>query len=48
MLSTDAPAYSGSGNGPPSDAAFKDRGRITGPAAIGTQGSDGNTWKQVN
>jgi RNA polymerase sigma-70 factor (ECF subfamily) len=48
VLATDAPTYSGSGNGPPPDAAFKERGRITGAVAIGAAGSDGNEWKQVN
>jgi len=48
VLATDAPAYSGSGAGPSSDAAFRERGRITGATAIGVVGSDGNEWKQVN
>jgi hypothetical protein len=50
VLATDAPAYSGSGHGPAHDAAFlpAHRGTITGAVAIGTAGSDGNAWKQVN
>jgi hypothetical protein len=48
VLATDAATYSGSGAGPASDAAFTDRGAITGRVAIGTKGSDGNTWTQVN
>jgi len=48
VLATDAPAYSGPGTGPSSDAAFKERGRITGVTAIGAVGADGNEWKQVN
>ncbi len=48
MLATDAPAYSGTGAGPSSDAAFKERGRITGAVAYETIGTDGNEWKQVN
>jgi len=47
-LATDAPSYSGSGAGPAADAAFTERGRITGPAAVGSKAVDGNTWKQVN
>jgi len=46
VLTTDAPAYSGSGAGPAPDAAFTERGKITGPTANGTKGSDGNIWKQ--
>ena len=40
--------YSGTGNGPASDAAFQVAGAITGSVAIGVAGVDGNTWKQVN
>ncbi len=40
-------AYSGTGNGPASDAAFQ-AASITGSVAIGAAGQDGNTWKQVN
>ncbi|MHC4449202.1 MAG: hypothetical protein ACYS0E_03520 [Planctomycetota bacterium] len=41
--------YSGT-NGPNGDAAFKNdgtKGRITGAAAVGAIGSDGNEWKRV-
>ena len=38
----------GTAGPPPSDAAFKVAGAITGSVAIGALGSDGNTWKQVN
>ncbi len=50
VIATEANAYSGSGAGPASDAAFKpaDAGKITGAVAIGVAGVDGNTWKQVN
>jgi prepilin-type N-terminal cleavage/methylation domain-containing protein len=48
VVATEAAAYSGTGAGPASDAAFKVGGTITGSVAIGAVGSDGNTWKQVN
>ena len=48
VVSTEAAAYSGTANGPPSDAAFQAAGTITGSVAIGVAGSDGNTWRQVN
>jgi RNA polymerase sigma-70 factor (ECF subfamily) len=49
VFATEA-AYSGSGRGPASDAAFMPthRGAITGAVANGTSGVDGNVWKQVN
>ncbi len=47
VLVTVDPRYSGPGGGPPSDAAFRRPG-ITGPAAIGATGNDGNTWTPVN
>ena len=48
VIGTEAAAYSGSGAGPASDAAFQAAGSITGAVAIGVAGSDGNIWKQVN
>ena len=48
LIATEKNTYSGTGNGPPPDAAFKVAGAITGSVAIGALGSDGNTWKQVN
>jgi prepilin-type N-terminal cleavage/methylation domain-containing protein len=48
VVATEAAAYSGTGNGPASDAAFVGAGVITGNVAIGAAGQDGNTWKQVN
>ncbi len=50
LIATEAAAYSGTGGGPASDAAFKpaDAGKITGAVAIGVAGVDGKTWKQVN
>jgi prepilin-type N-terminal cleavage/methylation domain-containing protein len=50
LIATEFAAYSGTGAGPASDAAFKpaDAGRITGSVAIGIVGVDANTWKQVN
>ena len=48
VLATDDPDYSGSGNGPLGDAAFKSRGTITGAVALGAEGQDGNLWRQVN
>lgn len=48
VLVTDAPRYSGSGAGPAPDAAFVERGPITGAVAIGARGSDGNEWKPAN
>jgi prepilin-type N-terminal cleavage/methylation domain-containing protein len=41
-------AYSGTGNNPAPDAAFQAAGTITGSAAIGAPGTDGNIWKQIN
>jgi len=41
-------SYSGSGNGPLSNAAFSGTGNtITGATATGTTGRDGNLWRQV-
>jgi prepilin-type N-terminal cleavage/methylation domain-containing protein len=50
VIATEAAAYSGTGAGPASDAAFKpaDAGRITGAVAIGVAGVDTYVWKQVN
>ena len=48
LVATEKSTYSGTGNGPLSDAAFKIAGAITGSVAIGAVGSDGGTWKQVN
>lgn len=50
VLATDAPAYSGTGKGPPPDAAFvpAHRGTITGAVAFSVAACDGNVWKQVN
>jgi len=48
LVATEDAAYSGTGNGPPSDSCFQNAGGITGAVAIGTVGADGNTWKQVN
>jgi hypothetical protein len=47
VLVTEDARYAGPGNGPAADAAFRNPG-ITGPAAIGVAGNDGNVWKQVN
>lgn len=46
VLVTEDTRYVGPGNGPKPDAAFKDAGVITGMAAVGTKGSDGNVWQQ--
>jgi prepilin-type N-terminal cleavage/methylation domain-containing protein len=48
VIATEFNAYSGTGAGPSSDAAFKVAGAITGSVAIGVAGSDGHVWKQVN
>ena len=48
IVATEDSAYSGTGNGPPTDSCFQNAGAITGPVAIGGVGADGNTWKQVN
>ena len=48
VIGAEDSAYSGTGNGPASDAAFQVAGSITGSVAIGVAGVDGNTWKQVN
>ena len=48
LIGTEAAAYSGTGAGPASDAAFQVAGSITGSVAIGVAGADGNTWKQIN
>jgi len=50
VVNTEFPAFSGTGAGPQSDAAFKpaDAGKITGSVAIGVVGVQGGTWKQVN
>ncbi|MHC4850361.1 MAG: hypothetical protein ACYTEG_18220, partial [Planctomycetota bacterium] len=49
ILGLDHKGYSGK-NGPKGDAAFKNdgtKGRITGDAAVGAVGNDGNEWKWV-
>ena len=48
LVATEKSTYTGAAGGPPSDAAFKVAGAITGSVAIGVVGSDGSTWKQVN
>ena len=48
LVATERSTYSGTGNGPASDASFKVAGAITGSVAIGAVGADGKTWKQVN
>jgi prepilin-type N-terminal cleavage/methylation domain-containing protein len=48
VIATEHGPYSGTGLGPPSDAALKVAGAITGTVAIGAMGSDGHVWKQVN
>jgi len=48
VLTTEASAYSKTGNAPAADAAFLAAGDMTGNAAIAAAGQDGNTWKQVN
>ena len=48
VLATDTARYSGSGAGPAPDAAFLERGSITGRIAVDARGADGNAWKQVN
>jgi len=48
VMSTNDARYRGAGNGPAPDAAFTQRGTITGAVAVGRQGQDGNTWKQAN
>jgi hypothetical protein len=47
VLSTEDPEYSGSGNGPAFDAAFKEASML-GKTANGSEGRDGNVWKQAN
>jgi len=49
ILAADDPTYTGSGGGPPSNAAFAGGGNtITGIVASGTTGRDGNFWRQAN
>ena len=48
VVGTEDNAYSGTGSGPASDAAFQAAGTITGAVAIGVAGQDTNIWKQVN
>jgi hypothetical protein len=48
VLATDARSYSGPGAGPAADAAFRQRGFITGVVAFDVGANDGNVWKQVN
>ncbi len=48
VLATDTASYSGSGAGPAPDAAFLERGTITGRIALDARGADGNEWKHVN
>ncbi len=47
-LGTQDDRYAGPGQGPQPDAAFRDRGAITGMVAIGSKGQDGNVWRIVN
>ncbi len=47
VVSTDAAAYSGSGNGPAPDAGFTTPGTITGALALGVPGQDGYIWNAV-
>ncbi|HEX5135948.1 MAG TPA: DUF2950 family protein [Planctomycetota bacterium] len=49
VVTADDRNYSGSGNGPPSNAAFAPGGgtTITGIAATGMTGRDGNFWRQT-
>jgi len=49
VIGTELAAYSGTGNGPGADAAFKVATEITSQVDIGGPGQDGagNTWKQV-
>jgi len=48
IVTTEDTAYSGTGNGPGSNAAFAGAGAtITGPVATGMTGRDGNFWKQA-
>ena len=46
----DAEAYSGNGEGPAADAAYRDAGSIAGRIAEGAPGRnpDGEAWRQVN
>jgi hypothetical protein len=50
VLVTESEKYSGPGGGPAADAALnsQSKGSITGRAAIGEVGNDGNRWTQVN
>ena len=48
VVGSEDSAYSGTGNGPAADAAFLAADAITGAVAIGADGQDRNTWKQVN
>lgn len=50
VVATEFAAFTGTGAGPQSDAAFKpaDAGKITGAVAIGVAGVQGGVWKQVN
>jgi prepilin-type N-terminal cleavage/methylation domain-containing protein len=48
IVATEFNAYSGTTNGPPSNAAFSGAGdTITGAVATGMTGRDGNFWKQA-
>jgi len=48
IVATEDTAYSGTTQGPPSNAAFSGAGAtITGPSATGMTGRDGNFWKQA-
>ena len=49
VTATTSPKYTGT-NGPKPGAAFSDGGRssISGLTAVGTEGQDGNVWRQVN
>ncbi len=47
-LATQDDRYAGPGNGPQPDAAFRSRGAITGAAALGSEGQDGNVWRPIN
>jgi prepilin-type N-terminal cleavage/methylation domain-containing protein len=48
VLATEDSNYSGTGQCPAADAAFKTAGVITGNAAVGVMGQDGNVWRQIN
>ena len=48
VVATDDADYSGTGNGPSADAAFRAGPGIVGPVAVGVEGQDGNLWRQAN